>query len=92
MSQPNTTDAIFVVPAKEIIVKLELKGGDVWYESTIDGVKDAGKLANGTTKEFKGADIRIRAGHMEGVSLVVNGQRFEQPLRGGPYNLTFKGQ
>lgn len=92
MSQPNATDVIFVVPAKEMIVSMELKGGDVWYEATIDGAKSAGKILNGTAKEFKGADIQIRAGHMEGVSLVINGQRFEQPLRGGPYNLRFKGQ
>lgn len=93
MSQPNATDAIFVVPAKEIIVSMELKGGNVWVEWTIDGKTSSATLPNGTSKEFKGTDIRLRAGHMDGVTLVVNGQRFEALYKGGgPYNLTFKGQ
>ncbi|HYF95463.1 MAG TPA: helix-turn-helix domain-containing protein [Symbiobacteriaceae bacterium] len=90
MSQANQTDVVFAVPAKEITVKLEIGGNRVWYEATVDGKKEEGTLT--ASKELKGADIRVRIGHMEGVSLVVNGQRFEKPLQGGPYNLVFKGQ
>jgi len=93
MSQPTATDFIFVVPAKEITVSMELKGGNVWVEWTLDGKTSSATLPNGTIREFKGTNIRLRTGHLDGVSLVVNGQRFEQLVKGGgPYTLTFKGQ
>ena len=66
----------------------------VWLQQT-QGTQTVFDGTITSPKEFKGSgEIRIRAGHMNGVNLIVNGQRFEKPLdgAGGPYNLTFKGQ
>lgn len=90
MSRANSMDVIFAVPAKEITVKIEVGAEAVWYQAVVDGKTTAEKTTQ--AREFKGADIRIQMGHMEGISLVVNGQRFDRPLEGGPYNLIFKGQ
>jgi cytoskeletal protein RodZ len=92
MSKANNMDVIFAVPAKEITVELEIGKERVWYSAAVDGKTTSETVSTPATKVFKGSDIRIQVGHMEDVSLVVNGQRFDKPLTSGPYNLIFKGQ
>lgn len=93
MSKANATDVVFVVPAKEVSVKVEPTSDRVWMQATIDG-KVTFDATFTSPQEFKGGEVRLRAGHMNGVNLIVNGQRFEKPLdgAGGPFNLVFKGQ
>lgn len=91
MSKANATDVIFSVPAKEVVVTVEPTGGGVWMQPTIDG-KALTDETLAKAKEYKGNEVRLRMGHMNGVNLTVNGTRFDKPLEGGPYNLIFKGQ
>jgi cytoskeleton protein RodZ len=91
MTRGTGEDVIFTVAAKEIQVKVEPGTRPVWLQAEVDG-KTA--YAATTTKpvELTGTKIRIRAGHMDGVSLTVNGQRFDKPLDAVTYNLIFNGQ
>jgi cytoskeleton protein RodZ len=91
MTRGTGEDVIFTVAAKEIQVKVEPGTRAVWLQAEVDG-KTA--YAATTTKpvELTGTKIRIRAGHMDGVSLTVNGQRFDKPLDAVTYNLIFNGQ
>lgn len=90
MAPPAGDKVIFTVPAKQIQVQLELSD-PAWLQATVDGVKKH----EGTTRQtltLEGAQISIRMGHMNGVSVVVNGQRFDKPLQSGPYTLIFSGE
>ncbi|MDB4894570.1 MAG: hypothetical protein JWN15_832 [Firmicutes bacterium] len=91
MTRGTGEDVIFTVAAKEIQVTVEPGTRPVWLQAEVDG-KTA--YAATTTKpvELTGTKIRIRAGHMDGVSLTVNGQRFDKPLDAVTYNLIFNGQ
>lgn len=92
MTRGTGEDVLFAVPAKEIAVKVELAPGErLWMEATVDGKKAFDGFPTQVI-EFKGAQIRLRMGHMNGVSLLVNGQRFDKPLEKGPYTLVFNGQ
>lgn len=90
MARGTGEDVVFTVPAKEVTVRIE-PTSPLWLTATVDG-KDAGQSTSAQAREFKGSQIRIRVGHMDNVSLVVNGQRFEKPLDNRPYNLIFQGQ
>jgi hypothetical protein len=91
MTRGKGEDVTFTVAAKEIQVKLEPGTKPVWLQAEVDG-KPA--YAATTTKplELKGTQIRVRAGHMDGVSVTVNGQRFDKPLDAVTYNLIFKAE
>lgn len=92
MSRGAGNEVLFAVPAKEVTVRVEIPGGErVWIQAFVDGNKASEAIITNAV-EFKGAKVRIQMGHMNGVSVVVNGQRFERPLDGGPYWLNFNGQ
>ena len=94
MTRGTGKDVFFVQPgAQAMEVIFEPTGGQVWTEVTIDGGKPVQQTLRQVTT-FKGKEIRIVAGHMNGVHLVVNGQRFEKPLDGSPivHNLIFRGE
>lgn len=91
MTRGQGEDVIFTVAAKEIQVKIEPGTRPVWLLAEADGTR----VFEGTTSkpfDVTGTKIRIRAGHMDGVSVTVNGQRFDKPLGAITYNLIFNGQ
>lgn len=91
MTRGTGDDVFFTVPVKEFTVQLEFAGKSVWMEAEVDGkIRFSGHAA--APVSFTGSQMRIRAGHMDDVSLVVNGQRFERPLKSGPFWLIFKGE
>jgi cytoskeleton protein RodZ len=90
MTRGTGKDVVFTVPAKEVTVRIE-PVSNLWLQATVDG-KDAGMSTNAEPREFKGNQILINVGHMDRVSLVVNGQRFDKPLDQKSYNLIFEGQ
>ncbi len=91
MTRGSGEDVIFTVPVPEVTVRFEPGPDPVWVRATVDGeVVHDGSISE--PMEFKGQAITLRVGHMIGVSLEVNGQRFEEPLEGGPYTLIFEGQ
>jgi len=92
MTRSTGEDVLFAVPAKEITVRLEFTQGErVWMRAYI-AEKQVYEGFPTDPLEYKGAQLRLRMGNMTGVSLVVNGQRFERPLEKGPYTLIFTGQ
>lgn len=94
MTRGAGRDVLFVHPgAKEVEVIFEPTGGGVWTEVTIDGGRPVQRTLT-TATTFKGKEIRIIAGHMNDVNLVVNGQRFEKPLDRSPvvHHLIFRGE
>jgi transcriptional regulator with XRE-family HTH domain len=93
MTRGEREQVNFAVTAKEIQVRLEPGAEPVWMQAFVDGKDDPAfeGYPQGPI-EFKGSRIRLRMGHMDGVSLVVNGQRFDKPLERGPYWLNFTGQ
>ena len=91
MTRGTGEDVLFAVPAPEVTVTVEANGGAVWASISVNGAKAVDERISGA-KEYKGKQLKIRMGHMEGVNLVINGQRFDKPLSGGPYNLIMNGQ
>lgn len=84
-------DVLFTVPGQEISLTIEPNGQRVWMQVTVDGklVFDGFPSKN---MDFKGGQIKARMGHMNEISVVVNGQRFDKPLKNGPYTLLFNKQ
>jgi len=82
----------FLVPAGEISLTLEFGPKRLWMQAIVDQVRvyDGYPTDRGTPLEFKGKELSLRMGHMDGVSLVINGQRFDKPLERGPYTLVFR--
>ncbi|HWI64981.1 MAG TPA: helix-turn-helix transcriptional regulator, partial [Symbiobacteriaceae bacterium] len=66
MSKANATDVVFAVPAAEVSVTVEPTSGGVWLKPTIDG-KDQVDATVSKATEFKGKEVRLRMGHMNGV-------------------------
>ncbi len=92
MTRSAGQDVLFAVPAKEIAVRLEFtKGERVWMRAYVDDQQVYDGFPT-EPLEYKGSRVRLHMGNMIGVSLVVNGQRFEKPLDRGPYMLIFTGQ
>jgi hypothetical protein len=89
MARGSGEDVIFTVEAEAVEVHLEFGGDRVWLQATVDGAQRFTGVPDGPL-QWKGKQIRVRMGHMDGVSLVVNGQRFNEPLRSGPFTLIFK--
>lgn len=80
----------FLIPAGEISLRLEFSDTKrLWMAATVDKVVvyDGFPSDKGTPLDFKGKAMSLRMGHMDGVSLVINGQRFDKPLDRGPYTL-----
>jgi cytoskeleton protein RodZ len=93
MTRGTGEDVIFTVPVKEFTVQMEIAGKAVWMEAEVDGqIRFRGTATATAPASFTGGQMRIRAGHMDDVSLVVHGQRFEKPLKSGPFWLIFKGE
>ncbi|HYG59378.1 MAG TPA: hypothetical protein VD902_15050, partial [Symbiobacteriaceae bacterium] len=91
MTRGTGEDVLFAVPAPEVQLTVEVTGGAVWATISADGKPPAEERLTGK-KELKGKALRLRMGHMEDVNLVINGQRFDKPLSGGPYNLILNAQ
>jgi cytoskeleton protein RodZ len=91
MTRGNGEDVIFTAPAKEVQVKLEFGPGRVWMKADVDGKTAFEGFPTGPL-EFKGNEVKLRMGTMSGVSVIVNGQRFDKPLDNQTYNLIMKGQ
>ncbi len=83
---------LFVVPAAEITLRLEFGPKPLWMAATVDKVVayDGFPSQTRTPLDFKGKEMSLRMGHMDDVSLVINGQRFDKPLQKGPYTLVFR--
>lgn len=94
MTKGEGNQYLFVVPAGEIAVKVEFDPNErLWMEVRNQDEKVLfSDIVRGDLPEFKGAGLKFQMGHMNGVNLVVNGQRFEKPLQSGPYLLLFKAQ
>ncbi len=92
MAKGSGNEVLFAVPGKETTVRIEMPTGDRVWVQVWDGEKKVAEAELRAAAEYKGTNLRIQMGHMNGVSLVVNGQRFEKPMEGGPYWLTFKAQ
>jgi cytoskeleton protein RodZ len=91
MSKPNGEAVLFAVPgAGPIDVALQFAANSkVWMRVTVDGkaVFEGNSTANA---HWTGKSVTIRLGNADGLqAIVVNGQRFAQPLKGGPFTLTF---
>jgi len=83
----------FLIPDSEIVLRLEFSDPKrLWMAATVDkvAVYDGFPSDRGTPLDFKGKEMSLRMGHMDGVSLIVNGQRFDKPLDRGPYTLLFR--
>jgi transcriptional regulator with XRE-family HTH domain len=91
MTQNGRSEVTFKVSAKEVVVRVEPENAGVWLRATVDGAVRA-EATYRAPVEFKGRQVSLLAGHMNSVSLVVNGQRFDKPLSGGPYTLNFIGE
>lgn len=92
MTRGQGEEVLFAVAgAKEIQVRLEFGAERVWMKGTVDGQDKYEGFPNAPL-EFKGSQIRLRMGFMDGVSVIINGQRFDHKLAKGPYTLIFQGQ
>lgn len=81
---------LFTVAASEVQLRVE-PGQKLWME-----VRAEGKVIYSGTqsepKEFKGKRLEVSVGHLQGVTLIVNGQQFKEPLKSGPFKLVFQAQ
>lgn len=84
----KSNEVTFTVPAKEIQLRVEPSTDRVWYEATVDG-KIVFSETTTEAHDFKGSSIKLHMGHMDGVSLVINGVRIDKPLEHGPWWLFF---
>lgn len=99
MTRGDGEQVVFTVPAREITVKWDLAGSErLWVSWYVDDQRvfegdavDARGTVRGPT-ELKGGSMRLRMGHMRGISLTINGHRFEKPLENGPYTLVIRGE
>lgn len=85
----------FTVRAPEADVRVDFGVDAVWLEAEGDGqLLFHGELPAGEKEPlfFKGQRIVIDMGFMDGISLTVNGERFEKPLEGGPWRLIFEAE
>lgn len=93
MTRGTGSDVIFTVPGQSIEVRFEPGPNPVWTRTVVDGAATFTDATLTAPRDFKANQtLTIRVGHMENVSLVVNGQRFEKPLDNKPYNLIFNRQ
>lgn len=93
MEQGQDGQVLFHVPAAEVEVRMDFGQGSVWLEAKGDGkTLYSGTLPEGAKDPFTftGGSVVIDVGHMDGISLTVNGQRFETPLTSGPWELVFQ--
>lgn len=91
MGKTNGEAVLFDVPGSGVIdVALEFAANSkVWMRVTVDGkaVFEGNSTSNA---HWSGKTVAIRLGNADGLkAIIVNTQRFEQPLRGGPFTLTF---
>lgn len=99
MTRGEGEQVVFTVPAGEITLQWDLGIKErLWVQWWVDEKEvfqgDAVD-ARGTVRapaELKGKSMRLRMGHMRGVSLTINGQRFEKPLENGPYTLIIQAK
>jgi cytoskeleton protein RodZ len=81
-------EVFFRVTAKELQVQVEPCTCKLWMQAIVDGQMKFDGFPS-SPQSYQGTKIRLRMGHMDDVSLVVNGQRFEKPMKSGPFWLTF---
>jgi cytoskeletal protein RodZ len=90
MHPPQGRNVLFALPGTgKIDVALEYAPNTtVWIQATVDGKVYMQNKAS--TVQWSGSAVTIEIGHANGLkAIVVNGQRFEQPLKGGPFTLKF---
>lgn len=95
MARGQGENVNFTVPPGSVQLVLEFGSARPWMQIREGGA--TGKVlhegaSRETTLRIEGVNLWVRMGHMNDVSLSVNGQRFEKPLAGGPYSLHFKSQ
>lgn len=87
--------AHFAVRAPRAEVRLESGVDEVWLSAEGDGqLLFEGKLPEGEKEPlyFRGQQVVVDIGFMDGISLTVNGEQFEKPLSGGPWILVFEAE
>jgi transcriptional regulator with XRE-family HTH domain len=88
MEKGTGDEVFFRVTAKELQVQVEPCTCKLWMQAIVDGqIKFDGFPTSPLS--YQGTKIRLHMGHMDDVSLIVNGQRFDKPLKSGPFWLTF---
>lgn len=92
MKGPDGNQVGFAVTAGSVKLRMEgFREGFPWMEWTVDDkVVFSGKPKGPI--EYEGKKIVINVGYLSGVDLVVNDQRFPEPLEGGNYWITVTGQ
>lgn len=92
MASPQGELVVFTVSESPINLKFEIEGTERrWMAVTVDGVVKFSDYITGPLT-FQGGIIDVNAGNMNGVSLEVNGTRFDRPLEGGRWLLQFKSK
>ncbi|MFZ5823059.1 MAG: helix-turn-helix domain-containing protein [Bacillota bacterium] len=92
MSGPTGENVAFQVSVSPVVVELQsFREGFPWMEATVDGKVVFSGKPTGPVK-YEGREVSLRVGFMIGVDMVVNGQKFAEPLKGGPYTIKITGK
>ena len=92
MTGPTGENVAFQVSVSPVVVELQsFREGFPWMEATVDGKVVFSGFPTGSVK-YEGKEVSLRVGFMVGVDMVVNGQRFAEPLKGGPYTIKITGK
>lgn len=92
MTGPTGENVAFQVSVSPVVVELQsFREGFPWMEATVDGkVVFSGKPTDAV--RYEGKEVSLRVGFMIGVDMVINGERFAEPLKGGPYTIKITGR
>lgn len=89
MTKGEGDQYLFAVNAKEVTLRIETTQR-TWVQA-MAGDKLLYDNFPVAPQEFRGANLRIRLGHMIGVTLYINGEKYDTGLKEGPYTFVFSG-
>jgi cytoskeletal protein RodZ len=91
LNKPKGEAVLFDVPGtsgSDVALQFA-QGAKVWMRVTVDG-KVVFEGNSTTNAHWSGKNVTIRLGNADGLeAITVNSQRFDRPLKGGPFTLTF---
>lgn len=91
MTGPKGEDVGVAVSVSPVSVQLEgFHGGFPWMKVWRDGAVVFEGYPKGPVT-YDGKEVTIRLGFIDGVDVVINGQKLDHQLKSGPYNLQVTG-